>query len=330
VEALIRGYAFAVPGSIWNRWKKDSSTVGEPIEIDQELIVPIQQQLIERLWEEGYGYMEVRNMQLEEKLMRKKQSVDDITSPSYEGHTNNEQDKVVKDDVTALANFLKESEKQDVDTGNSQQELSPGFMHNFALPGPTVAMYDTILDVMACQAATMGSIATMDMADQLLDTIITRHRLDGGDAKNDNVHTRPTALSYNAPIRLAAAVPYDGIDIQLRDQAVALAFSNFAAIEECDMADVQRNSASVTYTLKVVAKYMPPSRIRGNIARGLFHLARYYCFVNKSVLEAFKEANTPSNSEEHDEFIEKTLQEIHPKWKQESRKRQYSRYEDTY
>jgi len=70
VEALIRGYAFAVPGTIWNRWvpnknkqsnNNDASAAMEPAEA-----MDLQHELLLKSYNEGEAYMTVRNLKLQD------------------------------------------------------------------------------------------------------------------------------------------------------------------------------------------------------------------------------------------------------------------------
>lgn len=359
VEAAVRGYARLVPGTMWNRWLPTEPTTAESASTDASAsdILSLQKNLMDRIYEEGYAYMTVRAMRLEE-MYGTKQSVEveqvsQESGPSLDRRRLSilEEDHADIGNERELANLLL---GEDADVGEEESIVpealtTPSYMHDFALPGPTVSMYDTVLDTIACSAANVTSSAetngnataaaqdTLDAANYFHDLVFLRHITDGGDVSNTNPHTRPTAVTFNALIRTVSELPYHKIinlsddEVQFRDDAVSTAITTLQAMHGCGV--VHRNSATYRYTLHCVQKYMPASKIRGNIAAGIFHQARYFGLVNDSVVQAYIAANTPSNEAAYDDFIRDQL--LPPgqwptKWKRESRKRRYHAREDTY
>lgn len=188
-----------------------------------------------------------------------------------------------------------------------RQHTRASYMHDFAAPGVSVAMYDTLLDAMACHAT--SNLVHPTSAFTLLQEVVGRHELDGGNDSNTLRHTLPTAISFNAVIRIAAELPFDidstePADIRTRDDALTVAFGAFDALYR---STVERNCATYSYLLRAVAKYFPPSRIRGNVAHGMFHHAAEQGLIDATVVEAHKTANTPSNGPEFDEWMASTL-----------------------
>ena len=58
---------------------------------------------------------------------------------------------------------------------SQQKELPPSYMNDFALPGPTVAMFGAALDSFACSVAILST--EMDSAAMVQDTLDTaNHR----------------------------------------------------------------------------------------------------------------------------------------------------------
>jgi hypothetical protein len=160
---------------------------------------------------------------------------------------------------------------------------------------------------MACQAT--SEFVTPTKTFDIVSEIVARHDLDGGDDQNTNPPTRPTAVSYNAAIRIASELPFDmesdePEDILLRDDALTLAFGAFDAL---DQSGVERNSATYHYLLLCVAKYFPASRIRGNVAHGMFQHAQEQGLIDADVVAAHLAANAPSNGPEFEEYTAKTL-----------------------
>lgn len=327
---------------MWNRWLP---TTEREVGASFEEIVTVQQKLIDRIYREGYAYMTVRAMRLEE-MPRATDSVavfdaEQDSDGGWDRHGRRppafvEEEEDARVEEIELADFIMGNDISDGEHSN-QEDLtasSQRYLHDFALPGPTVAMSDTVLDTIACSAATTAADAqdVLDTANYLHDTVMLRHVIDGGDTINTNPHTRPTAVTFNALLRVAAELPYAASSsrIEFRDDAVTTFITTLQAMHECGV--VHRNSACYTYALYSVAKYMPASRIRGNIAAGIFHQARYYGLVNDSVVEAYRAANTPSNEDSYDDFIrDKLLPGQWPgKWKRDSRKLQFHPREDTY
>ena len=55
VEYLIRGYSAQIPGSLWNRWASDASAAEDPLANLETMV-----QLLDRIYEEGHFFMQVR------------------------------------------------------------------------------------------------------------------------------------------------------------------------------------------------------------------------------------------------------------------------------
>ena len=208
----------------------------------------------------------------------------------------------------------------------TKEQEEQTYMDDFALPGPTVAMYDMVLDAMACCPP---SEPLLGKACHMYQQIISRHVLDGNDDNNTMEFTRPTVLSHNAPIRVAAVQDYDAQSslrtskVRLRDLAVGTAFDCFSR------AAPRRSSATYTYLLQTVAKYFPPSRIRGNVATGIWHHAAEEGLMAPAVCEAAAAAHMPSNGPEFKVPVWNP-QEFPQKWTRHSRVRRYDIRDETY
>ena len=343
VESVIRGFSYLVPGTMWNRWlaakknknsQSNSESATKVIEdIPHSDLLLLQQQLVERLLEEGRAYMTIRNTRME--VMYGKKGITPIAG-SFDAHGN----RVVKKEENDTSND--EPAPKDQGGDDEDEEVEDSYLFDFAPPGPTTAMYDTVLDTLACTASTVTDRPeALAVAQHFHESIMLRHTTDGGDLLNDNVHTRPTAVSFNALIRIAAELPYDNSvnisietspreEVEYRDDITATFITALQQMHECGV--VHRNSAAYKYALDCVAKYMPPSRIRGNVSTGLFQQARYTCLINNSVIESYIKANTPSNDEWNDNYIRDVLQPgtWPSKWKRDSRKYQFHPEDDTY
>jgi hypothetical protein len=371
VEFLMRGHARLLPGTQWNRWLPPKGSNEGEVEVDPAPTIAVMQSLVDRLWEEGHTYMTVRSGRMEElhgpktsaspspfhddkesrtalspspsSLLRDNYSIssdaddDDDQSSDGSSSSSDEEDNGSDFDFRGaqdLANFFGDGSVED-SVGASLDDEGEGesYLNDFSLPGPTTHMYDVVLDSIACHPTEprQGFF--------LLQHVLGRHGLDGGDERNSSEYTRPTVLSYNAPIRLAANLPYDGSSssssAELRDEALQLALGAFDALGHS--AIVQRNSATYSYLLQVIAKYLRTGETRGNIALGIFHHARVHGLIDDAVLDAFRAAHTPSNGRDFERWILKHLgstnrpaKELPHRWRRQGRARRHHPRESTY
>lgn len=201
-------------------------------------------------------------------------------------------------------------------------------MEEFALPGPTVSMYDTLLD----SVAALGSVSKSKEPEDIFgifNQILYRHKLDFGisssihnignkeeqkrndnDKGNMNPHTLPTAASMNASLRCIATIPYENNsedNDELRDEALMVAFHVYDAFySKANLTydhyiPIEKNSATIYYMLQIVNKFIPKHsyRIRFNVSYGLFVEAKKMGILETNILkELFKifENNYDNNS----------------------------------
>lgn len=370
VEFLVRGHAWTVQGTQWNRWTRTSErekqllqeiteqqSDGDDATANNNNYSALQsmQALIDRVYQEGEMYMMVRASRLEElaRLASKEEQ-----QPAPQDNSNNKNrntgvgDSVVTQDTqdnttgdtnsSAGSDQIKASFEGLLESGTASSSefdlllegganvdgdddgdimvTNEGEMeqqqnqhkHPFAIPGPTVAMWDAVLDTMAC-CQSKSPKGHYTAALQIMHEILKRHELSGDDEHNTNPHTLPTAVSFNAPIRIAAQSAFDPdnkkpANIRLRDQAIQLAFEGFDAIT-CSSV-VERNSATYAYLLQTMSKFFPASRSRGNICHGMFHHASEQGLIDQTVVTAHLAANVPSNGPEFEEWISKTLKDV--------------------
>lgn len=158
--------------------------------------------------------------------------------------------------------------------------------------------------------------------------------VDGGDLKNLQPQTTINVLSYNAPIRIVANFPYKEGQVTIRDQGLLLAFEAYDALTHSRRCE--RNGATFSYLLQTVAKYMPPSRNKGNVAASLIHLAQEEGCVDQQVLDSYRSANTPSNGPEFDSWASKNMKvgvaavDVPHAWRRNNKVRRHNRREATY
>lgn len=359
-EYVLRGYAHTLSGTCWNRWlpERESRDVAMSDEQVQETLVTMRS-ILDRLRDEGYMYMQLRASRLEE-TQGPKVNAHAVSSEGEESDAENSKDggtmahaRQIFDHVEALQDNIRKyaeeeglmtdddddessSSSSDSDSDDDQDDASdePTYMDDFALPGPTTHMYDVLLDAMACQAHAPSVSAQETYL--LWEDAIGRHKLDGGDAENTLTWTRPTVQTFNAAIRVAAALPYDVTDRlpsndSYRDDSIHLAFSAFDVLSESQL--VARNSATYTYLLQVVAKYFPASRSRGHIARGMLLHAREQGLLDAGLVAAYRAANEPNNGAEFDAtlaMLDKPIRELPHKWRSNNRRLRSHVREATY
>jgi hypothetical protein len=295
VEFLLRGHAATIPGSIWQRAL--STTTGDNASSNSSnsninnnsssSSLAVMQSLVDRLWQEGHAYMRIRADKLQEEqelLMSRGNELEDVnvdlllksassisssssSSPLLAAGGVGEDVDVEEEDGAEFEDYIEMEDLQDVDGNNDDETGAEGdeddddpFMNDFAMPGPTVQMYDTLLDAMACsQEQGMLQLQPQRLpknedddddksfygspthARYLMDCITSRHNLDtisppgstkttarnkqraaaGSGYTTLNPYTTPTILSFNAPIRLAANLGRGGGGINGQQQFLA-------------------------------------------------------------------------------------------------------------
>jgi hypothetical protein len=204
-------------------------------------------------------------------------------------------------------------------------------------PGPTVDMWDVLLDT---GAVTTSRETPVDMA-RILRRVLERHEEDGGAERNTNPYTVPTILTFNAVLRGVANAPYvmgegdngndnddDDNAARMRDEALQTAFGVYDEMRF----HVDRNAATYAYMLRVVAKFLPPSKTRGNIAHGLWTHAKRNHVASRQVLEALHHTNIPSNGVDFDEWFRDNvdIKNTPLNWRKNYKLRRYNRDDETY
>lgn len=323
-EFVLRGHAWTLPGTQWHRWLVKQNWIESA---DPNATLETMEALVDRMWEEGYSYMTVRASRLEELAAADGDEEEELELEAFlEGEQSEEVEVQVMEELSDITGG-KEAQML-LDNGGSHME-------DFALPGPTTHMFDILLDSMACTPK--AEFVSPQAAFHILEDIIGRHKIDGGDGMNCNVHSMPTAMSYNAALRVAAEAHYDvsnksPANVRHRDEALRLALGAFDAMSQ---SAIELNCATYTYLLMAITKYFPASRIRGNIAHGMFHHAKIQGLIDQGVLVAYRAANTPSNGAEFDDWIQGTLdgsslQDLPMKWRRNNSHRRHHPREAIY
>lgn len=176
---------------------------------------------------------------------------------------------------------------EDLDGPNELLKTEMNHSSDFASPGLTVNMYNHLLDSMACAQPNAETAVGWFEAAKM------RYQLDGGDEKNVNPCTKLDVMTYNACIRIAA-------NSDERDDSMLLAFTVFDSFPERS-----RNSSTYENIIRVIGKHVPVCRSRGNMAFGMLEHARQQGVWSHDVVDAYLQANTPSNGPEFEEYIEK-------------------------
>ena len=296
--------------------------------------------LLERIEEEGRVYVELRARILN----RQFDGVDISNSADMGGSSSSDSsDSASNSDSDSSSNFDNDTyTKTDTAQSTSAWRIQSLINRYGAAPGPSIHMYDTLLDAIACCAeaentdqSPMSSLEYLTLARSVYKRAMARHHADGGPNANNKI-TVPTLITHNAVLRICAAVEYGGNDDKVRDVSLDLAFvvydvlnspssttsnrvSKDRGIKSSRKAKAsatatnsgvypQRNSATYVHMLQTIAKYLPPSSTRGNVAYGLWMSCTGHDGVlDDKVLNAYVEANTRngSNGKEYDKFVQK-------------------------
>jgi hypothetical protein len=311
-EYVLRGHASWIPNSRYYKKTKNESSSDADLTSSVAQHVAQMQTIVARLQQEGQVYMQLRHERLAQKFQEKQ---------ALAGGMNNNMEEEGTDELF-------------ITLADTTQAFAP--------PGATVTMYDVLLDSMSVcscsdeqheleeEEATTSTTTTHFTPSEfvtLLRQVQAAHALDGGDAMNTNRFTFPTMQSFNATLRgIASYKPpkstttTSGGDEQIqleriRDQAME-AFGIYNSLAHTTSERLKRNSATITYMLQIVQKYIPTSRTKGNVAFSIWLHATKEGIVDShsscsssmsstvSVQQAYRETNTPSNGMEFDDLVE--------------------------
>ena len=218
------------------------------------------------------------NNEMEDAL--KKAIGDDNGSSSSSGDSGNESD-------SSSSSSDDDEDGDDNDLFTTKNE----FGIPFAPPGPTIAMYDLMLDCMSSMMMMTASSSEDDGSKKkvsyytvrdlevILEKILIHHEMDGGNFLNTNVYTMPTMQTFNGILRcisnlLLQQASSEEIDEKLRDDCIMLSFGIYnglsTEIEPYTKRNFGRNSATIRYMLEILQKTYPPCRTRGNMSVTLY------------------------------------------------------------
>ena len=336
-EWTLGGHAAAISGTIAADSTVNIAATGDASKHLESMIG-----LLERIEEEGRIYVELRARILNRQFGGFDNDISnsaDTDGPS----SSDSSDSDSGSDSDSVSDSDNESETAPAQLASASAWRIQSLINRYgAAPGPSIHMYDTLLDAIACCAEAestdqshMSSLEYLTLAQSVYERAMARHHADGGPNANNKI-TVPTLITHNAVLRICAAVEYGGNDDKVRDVSLDLAFvvydvlnspssttsnrvSKDRGIKSSRKAKAsatatnsgvypQRNSATYVHMLQTIAKYLPPSSTRGNVAYGLWMSCTGHDGVlDDKVLNAYVEANTRngSNGKEYDKFVQK-------------------------
>eukprot|EP00586_Coscinodiscus_wailesii_P016390 CAMPEP_0172490694 /NCGR_PEP_ID=MMETSP1066-20121228/21222_1 /TAXON_ID=671091 /ORGANISM="Coscinodiscus wailesii, Strain CCMP2513" /LENGTH=476 /DNA_ID=CAMNT_0013259297 /DNA_START=100 /DNA_END=1530 /DNA_ORIENTATION=+ len=283
VEYVIRGHSRLIPGSLLYR-DDDDNNDGSEEEMSLAERTEVMMNLCDRMKDEGDAYRESQILGIDSFLSRKEElrKKREELNPLYD---TSQYDQIIRraaeaDDDKGSSSSDSSSDSDDSSSdSDSDSDSSPKdeelikkrdtFLKSQcgAPPGLTTAMIDLTLDALSLSLTPHA----LSSARSLHDLAILRHVKDGG-YDNTNPKTIPTVVTYNAILRAAANVPWDGRDESVRDEVIDAAFFTFDKMGRSDV--VSRNTATYVYLLRIVRRFFPQSRSRGNICAALVDTAR--------------------------------------------------------
>ena len=224
----------------------------------------------------------------------------------------------MRSQLAVEAGRLLDDDVNDDDTDTSDTQI-------FASPGQTIAMFDTLLDSMAVSA---GPDTPARVGD-LFRIVDERFEQDGGIALNVNPNTIPTQLTYNAGLRAIANSPNNSETT--RDDAIAHSFATYDALQDTHL---KRNSATYAYMIQIVAKFLPPSEMSGNIAHAMWLFATNDQVVDTNIMKALEMVDASNYPKYHDFLRDhirgKTIHDIPHSWRKLGKSLRHSSSDDTY
>mmetsp|Transcript_5955 Transcript_5955/g.14417 ORF Transcript_5955/g.14417 Transcript_5955/m.14417 type:complete len:464 (+) Transcript_5955:216-1607(+) len=312
VEYLLRGYNRNVsPLTLCSNSKtaeSDPATVSASLETMMDVL--------ERLHREGEMYLQLRREASNYSDSSDSDSSTDGSSSSNDSSdSESESDDDHGDDDPRFSTAVKDKLK--VDARDQQQKVRSG-NHDFAIPGVTTAMYDTILDAMACATESGSSPAgaflqTLEPDDiyHVAGAAWKAHDLNNQSNIGDMFFaaTTPTMVTYNATLRGIGNICLSSTSEEERkalitDQGLAHGFGVYNQLTHNDHGLPKRNGASIVYLLNIIKACIPPSRTRGNMTVALWHQASMEGLVTPELIQSVKELHEVSNGPEFDVFLE--------------------------
>jgi len=260
-----------LPGSLVDVAVTSSESKAKGDAANTQEIIQKMMQLLERMEQEGKVYVELRS-KYRSQLARVSEQ------PGVADNENeNENDNVV-----------------DEDTNNGAWKMNALIANYGAPPGPTVAMYDLILDAIAVSIPSSADpLSLLQTSRKLYLKALERYELDAKAGTDEwNPSSCPTPATFNAVIR-AATIAAD--DEEVRDWAMENAFFAFDAMYH--HAIVHRNSATYRYMLDMIGVHFPVGEMRGNIAAAMWEKALQDKVIDVALFESMKKVGGENHGE---------------------------------
>lgn len=327
VEWLIRGHASTVPGSLARDDDDDDDDAERGDDDDARTfareVAEVMESLLRRLEKEGKFYRDEAERFEAERLEAEKS-----TPVRSEGAFSSEPSSSESKSTPSFSPraVLDRSTTKDKDNDTAQLRLAP----RLPAAGPTVAAYDLLLDVRA-----------------LAGDVRACRELRGEVLRDDRLV--PTSLTHNAVLRAAANAPFlsssssspvtkanchvlDDETTRRRDEALEAALDAHGELGEAATdGESARNAATYRWLIRVVRRFLPASRSRGNIVCALVTEAieyeRVFDETARRELRMVEDDDDGGRLETHYGRWVKTIlepDEIPQKWRQNAGARRYS------
>lgn len=211
--------------------------------------------------------------------------------------------------------------------------------YDFAIPGTTTNMYDTILDAVACTtqlsleqeennvSSSSSYVESLKPSDvyRVASAALEAHDLNNLQirAANNNAshgraggdiyffaQTLPTMVTYNATLRGIANIctvecVTDKNRRPLLDEGLTFGFGIYNHLTHNDFGLPKRNASSIIYLLRIIRSSIPPSRTRGNMTVAIWHQASIEGLVTNDLIDTIHELHTGQcNGAEFDVFLQ--------------------------
>ena len=320
VEYLLRGYSSLLPSSIVHLQEsslpttsskeeeqsntiamKNQSTWQADSDNNNEEIVDKMIQLIARMEEEGRAYVELRS-----KLRSQLMNVNQRQQQSEQNETNTE----------GIENKVESSLNESAETSRQNWQLTQLIHHYGAPPGPSVAMYDLVLDAIANTITDSSNPALyLRKVRALHRSALERNELDR-EQKMDtlNVKSVPTPATFNAMIRTSSLVDHNkhNHNEEVRDLAVENAFLGYDAMFHHNV--IQRNSATYKFMVRTVNKFFPDCEAKGYILVALWDKCTLQeQLLDEDIVQAFLEVNSEGCGDRFHPWMMKEIKDVFDK-----------------
>jgi RecA/RadA recombinase len=184
-EYLARGFNAQIPTTFYHRNNDDDTTTRTTTMSPQEALSTLEL-LLQRMKDEGDMYLQVRAERMHILEGGAAGGYELSSSSSSSSDSSSDDDEV----------------EQEEEATKAASKLQQQQQHPFAPPGPTIALYDALLDAMA--AAGEDTTTTTSTSSSLSYTPMDYYRLTGGILDGQELlegAPRPTLVTFNAALR---------------------------------------------------------------------------------------------------------------------------------